>query len=328
MKRILAGFLLLTLLLGGCAQTEPHRAELFAMDTLMQLTVWGEESALDSVKTELRRLDALLSVTDGRSEIYALNRDGHAALSEEVAALLRDAVSLSEQTGGAFDPTVYPLVLAWGFTGETQAVPTDAAREEALSRIGTEHLHFSGDTLTLDAGTQLDLGGIAKGFAAERCATLLRQQGVTAALLSLGGNVQTVGDKPDGSAWAVGIADPNEPSAAIARLEFHGDKALVTSGGYQRYFEQDGTRYHHILDPQTGFPAENELASVTVIADSGTRADAYSTALFVMGLEDAVEFWRARSDFEAVFVLNDGTLRATEGAVSLLRACEFEVIAR
>lgn len=328
MKRILAGFLLLTLLLSGCTQTDPHRAELFAMDTLMQLTVWGEEAALDSVKTELRRLEALLSVTDEDSEIFRLNRDGRAVLSESTVSLLRDAAALSRETGGAFDPTVYPLVLAWGFTGEKQAVPADAARADALSRVGTEHLHLSGDTLTVDAGTQLDLGGIAKGFAAEHCAALLRAQDVTAALLSLGGNVQTVGDKPDGSAWAVGIADPNEPSTAIARLEFHGEKALVTSGGYQRYFEHNGTRYHHILNPKTGFPAESGLASVTVIADSGTRADAYSTALFVMGLEDAVEFWRAQSDFEAVFILNDGTLRATEGAAPLLRGCEFEVIAR
>lgn len=328
MKRILAGILLLTLLLSGCAQAEPHRAELFAMDTLMELTVWGEESALDSVKTELRRLDALFSVTDERSEIYALNRDGHAALSEDVAALLRDAVSLSEQTGGAFDPTVYPLVLAWGFTTDTQTVPADAVLENALSHVGTEHLHFSGDTLTLDAGTMLDLGAIAKGYAAEQCAKLLREQGVTAALLSLGGNVQAVGEKPDGSAWVIGIADPNEPSSAIARLEFYGEKALVTSGGYQRYFEQDGTRYHHILDPETGFPAESELASVTVIADSGTRADAYATALFVMGLEQAVDFWRTQGDFEAVFILSDGTLYATEDAASLLRGCEFGVISR
>lgn len=328
MKRISAIFLLLTLFLSGCAQTEPHRSELFAMDTLMELTVWGAETALDSAKTELRRLEALLSVTDERSEIFRLNRDGAAALSEDTAALLRDAVSLSDLTGGAFDPTVYPLVSAWGFTGETQSVPTDAALEDALSLVGTEHLHFSGNTLTLDAGTMLDLGGIAKGFAAERCAELLRESGVTAALLSLGGNVQTVGEKPDGSAWVIGIADPNAPSNAIAWLEFYGEKALVTSGGYQRYFEHDGVRYHHILDPKTGFPAENGLVSVTVIADSGTRADAYSTALFVMGLEQACEFWRMLSDFEAVFLTEDGAVYATEGAATLLRGCEYEVLRR
>lgn len=174
----------------------------------------------------------------------------------------------------------------------------------------------------------LDFGGIAKGYAAEKCAKLLEAAGIEAALLSLGGNLQTVGTKPDGSAWAVGIADPENPTQAIATLTFTGSLALVTSGGYQRYFEEDGVRYHHILDPKTGYPARSGLASVTILAESGTLADALSTALFVMGLDAAAEFWRGSDDFEAVFVTDGGKIYATQDAASLLGGCEFEVISR
>ncbi len=328
MKRFFAALLLLTAFLTGCGSKQPIQTEMFAMDTVMQLKIWSEETGLDAVREEINRLDRLLSVTDETSELFALNRDGYAVLSEETASLLRKAIALSERTGGAFDPTVYPLVLAWGFTTDSQAVPTDAAREKALSVLGTEHIHFSGNTVTLDAGSMLDFGAIAKGYAAQCCADLLRARGVTAALLSLGGNVQTVGTKPDGSAWAVGISDPKNPSQAIATLEFYGEKALVTSGSYQRYFEADGKKYHHILDPETGAPANHGLASVTVIADSGTLADAYSTALFVMGMEKAEKFWSEHPDFEAVFLLETGEIFATEGAAALLRDCEVTVIKR
>lgn len=230
--------------------------------------------------------------------------------------------------GGAFDPTVYPLVCLWGFPSGEYHIPTEAELTGALAHTGAQHLQLDGAAAALDAGCSVDLGGIAKGYAAEQCAHQLEDAGAQAAMLSLGGNVQTVGSKPDGTAWQVGIADPKDPSSAIAVVRFTGSKALVTSGDYQRYFEQDGVRYHHILDPQTGRPVQNGLRSVTILADSGTLADGLSTALFVMGLERATEFWRASSDFEAVFITDDGVIYATEGAAPLLTDCTFTELKR
>ena len=328
MKKIAALMLLLCLFLGGCAGDGPVETELFAMDTYMRIRVWGDGGLVSDVCDEIYRLETLFSVTDEKGELFALNRDGKAALSAETAELLAKASALSERTGGAFDPTVYPLVSAWGFTADEQRVPSQDELSALLPSVGVEHLRLSGTDAVLTDGAQLDLGGIAKGYTAQKCLSYLESDGVQTAMVSLGGNVQTLGTKPDGSAWVIGIADPNEPSEAVATLTFTGSMALVTSGGYQRYFEIDGVRYHHILDPETGLPADSGLSSVTVITSDGTTADALSTALFVMGLEEGTEFWRGSDDFEAVFITQEGNILATEGAAAMLGGCEFEVIAR
>lgn len=328
MKKLWIGVLLIALLLTGCTASKPEETDLFAMDTLMKIKIWGDPEELTLVTDEIRRLDLLLSAADSGSLLSQINLIGAAELSGDVLTLMQDAVSLSEKTGGAFDPTVYPLVRLWGFPEEEYHVPSQDELDETLALVGTEHIHLDGSTVTLDEGTMLDFGAIAKGYAAQQCVNLLEQHGVEAALLSLGGNVQTLGTKPDGSAWTIGIADPENPSQAIAELSFFGSKALVTSGGYQRFFEFDGVSYHHILDPKTGLPADNSLASVTIISDNGEVADAYSTALFVMGLEEATEFWKAQNDFEAVLILKDQTIYATEGCAELLGGCEFTVIER
>ena len=328
MKKVLSVLLLLCLLLTACSNDGPAETELFAMDTYMRIRVWGDDDPLNDAVDEIRRLEKLFSVTNETSEVYALNQNGTASLSGETAEILSQAVALSVRTGGAFDPTVYPLVSAWGFTSDTPQIPTREVLNALLPLVGTEHLSLTGSSAVLTGGAQVDLGGIAKGYTAQKCLEVLSQRGLQTAMLSLGGNVQTLGSKPDGTAWVIGIADPEEPSEAIATLTFTGSMAVVTSGGYQRYFDSDGTRYHHILDPETGMPAETGLASVTVLTQDGTTADALSTALFVMGMEKAVDFWSESDDFEAVFITQDGKILATEGAAKLLGGCEFEEITR
>lgn len=328
MKKILALLLLLCLSLTACASDGPAETEIFAMDTYMRLRIWGDRELLSDTVDEIRRLEGLFSVTDEKSEIFLLNRDLQAALSEDTAEILTQAIALSERTGGAFDPTVYPLVSAWGFTSGEPHIPTQDELNVLLPSVDAAHLRLDGSNAALTDGAQLDLGGIAKGYTAQKCLELLSEKGVQTAMLSLGGNVQTLGSKPDGKPWVIGIANPEEPTEAIATLTFNGSIAIVTSGGYQRYFDLDGARYHHILDPQTGMPAETGLASVTVLTQDGTTADALSTALFVLGMEKSVELWRESDDFEAIFITQDRKIFATKGAAVLLGGCEFEEITR
>jgi thiamine biosynthesis lipoprotein len=280
------------------------------MDTVMSFSVYGSNAQenLEQAESEICRLEALLSVTDEGSEVWQLDHTGSAslaALSEDFRSLLETALTLGEETDGALDVTLYPVVKAWGFTTGEYQVPDEDTLASLLEQVDYKVLDLSGDTLTLPQGVEVDLGALAKGYAGERCAALLREGGTTSALLNLGGNVQTVGSKPDGSPWRIGIQDPEgEAADSVAVVELT-DRAAVTSGGYQRYFEEDGVRYWHIIDPATGAPARNGLTSVTVVGESGTLCDGLSTALFVMGREKALDFWRSHLDWGFDLILLD-----------------------
>lgn len=327
MKRIIAIFLLLSLSFCSCThKITPLERNFFAMDTLINVRIWGDKTTLNQVCESIQKYDALLSSHDPGSDICKLNEGGHLILQDQTAELLALASQYSLETGGAFDPTVYPFIEAW-----RNAKDTPPELQELLSlseQIGIKNLSLDGNSASLENQAMIDLGAIAKGYTAQKTIEELKNRNVETAIITLGGNVQTLGSKPDGSKWAVGISDPQNPNRAKAVVSFYGSMALVTSGSYQRYYEFGGERYHHILDPKTGYPAQNDLASVTILTQDGTLADAFSTALFVMGLSDACEFWRSRTDFEAVFILNNGSILATEGAIPLLSECEFTVIER
>ena len=224
------------------------------------------------------------------------------------------AVTLCEKTGGAFDITIAPLVDAWNIHGENPRVLTADEIAVLLPLVGSHHLRLEGNSASIDEGCSIDLGGIAKGYASDLVAQIYRDNGVSGGWASLGGNVYAHGTKPDGSFWSVAVRDPDNALGAAALLQLS-DEFAVTSGGYQRYFTaEDGTVYQHILDPQTGTPAQSDLLSVTIVAQNGTVADAYSTALYVMGEEGAVTFWRAnRADFDMVLITTDGRLLYTSG---------------
>ena len=313
--------LCLPLLLCGCAQRSAER-EFFAMDTVMQLRAYGPEAeaALSQAEAEIYRLEGALSCRDEHAALARLNKAGGGTADAETAALLQTALTLCEKTGGAYDPALGALSQAWGFSTGAYRVPEQDALAEAMQESGARLVQLDGTSVKLTNGAQLDLGGIAKGYAAGRVRAILQDAGVTSAIISLGGNVAAVGTKPDGSAWTVGLQDPDNPEAYFGTVSIE-DACVVTSGAYQRYFEENGVRYHHILDPVTGCPAESGLKSVSVVAKDDTLADALSTALFVMGLDAGAEFQkRSGLSFEAVFVTDDNTVWITPGLSGQYRA--------
>ena len=334
MKHILAGILPLILLLSGCARSSTAsgaQAELFAMDTVMDLQADGPhgQDAVARAQAAIETLDGLLDRTEPGSEISAVNAGAGSpvTVSPMTANLIAAALRYSAATGGAMDPTVAPVMDLWGFTREAQQVPQPGALADALSLVDAGRVILSGNTVTLAPGQAIDLGAIAKGYASDCVESAFRACAVTSGCVSLGGNVFVLGGKPDGSAWRVGVRDPLQQSGNAVILSLQ-DAYAVTSGGYQRYFEENGQRYHHIINPADGYPADSGLLSVTVVAaangsaggtdpvptGNGTLCDAFSTALFVLGEDAALDFWRTGGyEFDLVLITDDGRVVLTPG---------------
>ena len=291
--------LLLLLPLAGC-RAQASESTIFAMDTVMSLTVYGArgEEAVEKAEALIYALQDLLSATDEESPLCALNRAGGAwtELDGDLLALLSDSKGLCALTGGALDITAYPAVQAWGFISKDYRVPDGEELQALASRIdyAALELDLKGGRAQLPEGMEVELG-------------------VDSAIFSLGGNVQAVGSKPGGSPWRVAIQDP-DGGGNLAVLEV-ADRAVVTSGGYQRCFEENGVRYWHILDPDTAAPARSGLSSVTVVGPDCLVCDGLSTALFVLGEEAGLSLWRDHPELEAELLLvrEDGSLVLTSG---------------
>ncbi len=285
----------------------------FAMDTYMNVRAFGADDALlEEAQKAVAELEKKISVTDPSGEISLLNREGKAVLSEDTAALLARALELCSLTGGALDISVYPVVRAWGFTTEEYRVPAAAEIDGLQKNVDYRRIALNGGEASLPAGMEIDLGSIGKGFAGDLISSVLKKAGVGSALMDLGGNIQALGSKPDGSPWRVAVRDP-KGSGVIGVVQVT-DGAVVTSGGYERYFEgEDGTVYWHIMDPVTGSPSRSGLISATAVGSEGIYCDALSTALFVMGEERALELWRERGDFEMILVTEDGRVLVSAG---------------
>ena len=312
MKRL--GALLASLLLagsltacGGTAAQEMQSIQVFAMDTVMGLRACGgeTEAALAAAEDEIYRLDEALSRTREDSAVSRLN-SAAGGTPVDVGEELRD-------------------LIARALTEDTYRVPEDAELALLLPCVGAEHVHLEeGTVVSLDQGTRIDLGAIAKGYASDRMAAIYQEHGITHGIVDLGGNTWVCGGNLEGEPWQIGIQDPARSAGALAGILEASDAFAVTSGGYQRYFEENGQLYHHIIDPATGRPAESGLTSVTVVADgaagNGTMCDALSTALFVMGEDRALELWRSGVyDFDLILVTEDGRLLATAGIADRFR---------
>lgn len=314
---ITAGILLIT----SCSSSPAGKCgvmnrEFFAMNTYNTIKVNADvpESVLESAENQLKDLESLWSVTDEQSEIYAINHGGGQSItvSDKTAELLRFSLEMAERTDGSLDITTYPLLTAWGFTTESKQVPTDEQIAELMQYVGYDKISLSENTVTLLPGMDIDLGAVAKGYACDLATENLQANGVTSAIVSLGGNIRAIGSKPDGSDWKISVEHPdNRDSLGLLSLS---DVSVVTSGAYERYFEDEsGKRYGHILDPSTGKPAQSGLASVTVVGKESKVCDALATAFFVMGLEKTQNYLEKHKEIDVLILTEQGELYLTQG---------------
>lgn len=307
---------------GDSGDSGIQKAEIFAMNTVMTLTVYGENASeiLDEAKHMIYGYENMFSVNVEDSDIARLNRAGGEPVnvSADTYEVIRKSVEISAGTDGLFDISVYLLVCAWGFTTDEYRIPDEAERARLLQAVDYTKIRLGENhTVTLPADMKIDLGGIAKGYVSQKLVDLFRERKAEAAVISLGGNVQTYGKKPDGTPFTVGITDPSDGSSVYGTIKAE-ETAVVTSGAYQRYFEKDGVIYHHIIDKRTGAPAETDLASATVLSADGAEADALATALFMMGKERAIAFDREHEDIKCILIDKNNEVWTSDGITILM----------
>ena len=304
--------------------------QFFAMDTFMSFTAYGKDSeaAVNAAVLEVQRLDALLSAGSVSSEISALNASGSKELSEDTMRILERAQRIYQDTGGFFVVTIYPLMKLWGFPTREYHVPDEEELSEILPLVDASKLQHDQTTFILGEGQQVDLGGIAKGYASSQVMDIFHSYEIESGMVSLGGNVQVIGRRPDGNRWQVGIQDPKSVRGEVLAVLETEDRAVITSGGYERYFEEDGKTYIHIIDPRTGYPADSDLESVTVVSSDGMLADALSTALYIMGYDGAVDYWKAhKEEFDMILITDSGAICVTEGIQEGIRSdAQYSVV--
>ena len=279
-------------------------------DTVIKIQILdpADESILDGLKKLCEKYDTMFSATNTDSELYKLNHaNGQPfTVSSETANLIQEGIHYSELSGGAFDLTIEPVSALWDFKADKPTVPSSDAIAQAVSHVDYTKVDIQDNTVTLeDPEAGIDLGAIAKGYIADQVKTYLKKQGIKHAIINLGGNVDVIGTKPDGSKYNIGIQKPfDESGEAITSVQLK-DQTVVTSGIYERYFKKNGKLYHHILDPRTGYPCENNLYSVSIITDSSTKADALSTTCFLLGYEKGMELIQSMDGVKAIFITDD-----------------------
>lgn len=328
-RRLLRPWLVLWVAaLVGCSVGDSHRPykiNRLLMGTLVEITVTGDPknaaTAANAVADEIKRVEDVMSFHK-QSKLQALNCNagqGPAPVDKELFDLIDTSLRFARLTSGAFDPAMGPISRLWGFSGDDPTVPDPAEIKAELPYVAWEKIRTDPAThsVTLPLqGMALDLGGIAKGYALDRSAAVLKKMGVPSALVNAGGDIVAVGSKSPGKPWRIGIQHPRDPKGILAVIQLQ-DKVVVTSGDYERFIEKDGKRYHHILDPQTGYPAQG-VESVTVIASDGVTADALATAAFVAGPEKGLNLLEKQEGVEGLLVDSEGLLHMTSGARAYL----------
>jgi thiamine biosynthesis lipoprotein len=298
------------------------------LGTIIRADAYGvQQSVLAQAMEIVRGIDARMSVNKPDSEISKINAaagQSGVKVSEETYSLIEGSIALSNETDGTFDPALGGVTTLWKVDGSFGRLPESAEIDAALPGAGSANVALEGGGVVklTDERTGLDLGGIAKGYACEAAAEFLQESGSTSALLDFGGNIFAFGRKPDGSEWTVGVRAPYPGDGGIACALPIDGKAVVTSGYYEKYFEDGGMLYHHIIDPATGYPSDSGLLSATIVADSATKADALSTACFVLGLDRGMKLLAETDGCEGIFITGDesaGVIRVTPGLKGRVR---------
>ena len=316
----LCGCFLLTMC--SCNSNGELRTEFTAMNTLISLRVFscsnGErDSAIRAFEDKINELDDLFDANAQTSDVARINGENIGIkVSEDTAAIIEKSILANDLTKGAFDITIMPVLKLWGFDNGRYGVPKEAEIKAALSFVGNDKLSLKNGVLNKKEGTQISLGGIAKGYLGDELLKIAEKYGASA-VVSLGGNIVLCGENAEKGEWTVGVKNPVATDSLVCTFKHKGNVSVVTSGGYERSFKKDGKTYHHIIDPKTGEPAESDLLSVTVIGEDGALCDAFSTALFVMGKEKAVKFAKEYNDFEYIFITDNKEIITTDGVSAL-----------
>ncbi|MEN6326188.1 MAG: FAD:protein FMN transferase [Syntrophomonas sp.] len=319
----------LSVFLAACNKSslQPVKSEDFALGTIIDQEVYGAnaQKASDEVSAMIKELDALWTINSPGGDINKLNNNagqGYVELKPETISILKEARKISDLSGGAaFDITVAPLVKVWGIGTEDSQVPADDLIKKLVALVNYKDVRVdeTNNSASLSRkGQMIDLGGIAKGYIGDMAIEIYKKHGITSAFANLGGNVVALGKKPDGTLWKIGIQNPRGQNGETIGVVEVADKAVITSGDYQRYFIKDGKRYCHIIDPRTGYPINSGLISVTIIASSSADADGLAKAI-VLGLDKGMELVKNYGQAEAIFITNDKKIYVTPGLKAKFR---------
>lgn len=312
-------FAILMLIAAGCSNKydlEKNSSTIFAMDTYITLDLYGEnaEKAANDIESRINKLENMWSTTIEGSEIYSINNSSNneTVISSETADILNFALNMSEKTNGALDISLYPVIKEWGFTTGDYKIPTNEEIAELLKNVDYSNIKINDKKVSVPDNMEIDLGAVGKGYIGDIAVNIAKNNGIKSGLINLGGNVCALGKKPDGSNWKIGLKSPFS-DGNIGVLEIS-DCSVVTSGNYEKFFEdKNGKKYCHIINPETGLPVDNGLASVTVIGNESKTCDALSTALFVMGYDKAINYWKQNKDFEMIVITQNKKIFITEG---------------
>jgi thiamine biosynthesis lipoprotein len=319
--------------LEACSNSEPSRAE-FVMGTVCSITLFyqAKESVYQAVFSRLREIDNRMSMNLPDTDVARVNDAAGITpvkVHDDVFEVIQRAAYYAAISNGAFDPTVGPLVALWGIGGENPRVPSQDEIDAVLPLINWRDMELDRETNSVflkRLGMAIDMGAIAKGYAADEAAAIIRKAGIKRAIIDLGGNILTVGEKKDKSLWKVGLQAPREERGSYFGIVTGLEQSLVTSGDYEKYFESGGIRYHHILSPFDGYPVRNGLAGVTIITRNSIDADALSTTVFALGYEKGLALINSIEDAEAVFVFEDRGARKTDGVDFTLTNGDYRLL--